>query len=377
MMRDAKIGKRDGMVLTGGLLLTYCAAAILYAEKIRATSDFCPDGSWVLISNTCYTIWKLLLPFVLIGAGLLVVGLTVFRGKPERLEQYLHHGTGSHFTLALLVSLVLLPLVFLLVQLFRQRSLDTVFVVDIYDVPYKHTFLLSLAILAGLLMLVPYLGAYIATVVRRRHFLAAAVEPEPEVADEAAWERPTYDEPAEAWPGSRDEQEPEPEMEPVAETQPPVKAPRPAPAPPAASYQGYAGKNRDVEDLEGIGPVYAAQLREAGVRTTRRLCAADSAELAAASGIGQKHIDVWQAMAELTMVTGIGPQYAEVLARSGMTSIAELKRRSAKALAKQVNDYLGSLENNVLGNVITETRVEGWKDAAKGMRKTRMKVPKD
>ena len=107
MGRDANIRRRDAFVISGGLLLVYGLVAVVWAERLRASSDFCPDGSWVYINSTCYTVWKLVLPLLLIGAGLLIGGLAAFRGRPERLEQRLHHGTGSHFTLALLISCLL------------------------------------------------------------------------------------------------------------------------------------------------------------------------------------------------------------------------------------------------------------------------------
>lgn len=390
MVRDAQIRKRDGMVISGGLLLTYCVAAIVYAEGIRAKSDFCPDGSWVLISGTCYTIWKLLLPLLLIGIGLVAVGLTAFRGRPQRLEQHLHHGTGSHFLLALLISLVVLPLVLLIIQVYREGILGTVFVVEAYGVPYKHTFLLSIAVVIALLMFLPYFVGFLADGVRRRRFLEAATNQEPVPADEPM-EPPEYDEPADDWPGSReapadasiDELLDEPAVTVPAPEPAPSPAPAPSPeaapvaAPDAGHYSGYDGKSRDVEELEGIGPQYAAALREAGVRTTKRLCSEDADALARQSGISAKHIAAWQSMAELTLVKGIGPQYAEAIVRAGIDGIAELKRRSASRIAKQINDYLGGLDNNVLGTGITEARVNGWKEAAKGMRKKRMIVPKD
>ena len=44
----------------------------------------------------------------------------------------------------------------------------------------------------------------------------------------------------------------------------------------------------------------------------------------------------------------------------------------ATVSADQINAYLDTLETNVLGNKITEKRVEGWQAAAKGMRRIRL-----
>ena len=53
------------------------------------------------------------------------------------------------------------------------------------------------------------------------------------------------------------------------------------------------GDGADVESLEGIGPAYAARLREAGVADLGELVAADPADLAAASGIAEGRIRNW------------------------------------------------------------------------------------
>ncbi len=410
MARDEQIHKRNALVLPGGLLLFYSFIAIIYAEALRPDSDFCPDGSWVLINSVCYTVWKLVLPIMLVGAGLVVGGLVGMRGEPERLEQRLYHGTGSHFLLALLISLVVVPVLALLIQLIRQRSLDTVFVVDFYDVAFKHTFLLTIAILLGLMMLLPYLIGYVGTIMRRDDFLRAA-QALAEGEEEEPIEEEIEEEEEPQWPASRAQ---EGEWAPVAEAAPadeestwqpieePVEEPveeqveeelvevveEPDEIPPAELaweddvepegapfYYGYKGGEMDVEELEGIGPKYAAKLKELGVHTTARLRAEDTDTLADRLGVSENHVTNWQRMAELVAVKGVGPQYAEVMVRAGIEGIPELKRRSAARMAKQINDYLETLDVNVLGNAITEARVLSWQEEAKGMRKVRMDVP--
>lgn len=142
-----------------------------------------------------------------------------------------------------------------------------------------------------------------------------------------------------------------------------------------AFYVDYPGDNHEVEDLEGIGPTYGKRLRDAGVHTTARLTFEDAGALANKIQVPRGTVEAWQQMAELVKVKGIGPQYAEALVRAGVGGIAELKRRSPARVAQQINDYLAGLDNNVLGNKITEKRVEGWKESARAMKKVRLQVP--
>lgn len=140
-------------------------------------------------------------------------------------------------------------------------------------------------------------------------------------------------------------------------------------------YFDYPGDNHEVEDLEGIGPTYGQRLRDAGVHTTARLAYEDAGKLATAIQVPRGTVEAWKQMAELVKVKGIGPQYAEALVRAGVTGIAELKRRSPARMAEQINNYLATLDVNVIGNKITEKRVEGWKEAAKPLKRVKLQVP--
>jgi predicted flap endonuclease-1-like 5' DNA nuclease len=160
----------------------------------------------------------------------------------------------------------------------------------------------------------------------------------------------------------------------VQQLQERIKQPAPV-AVPERAYYDYPGDVHPVEDIEGIGAIYGDKLRAVGVHTTARLCFEDAQELADKVGVPAKTVQTWQAMSELVKVKGIGPQYAEALARSGIDGIASLKRRAASTITDQVNAYLDSLEVTVVGTKISEARVEGWKKAAEGMKRVRLKEP--
>ena len=109
-----------------------------------------------------------------------------------------------------------------------------------------------------------------------------------------------------------------------------------------------------------------------GIETTARLCYEDSARLAKALGVPTKTVDEWKAMAELLKVGGIGPQFAEALARSGVMGIGDLKRRSATGIAEDVQAYLDRSDG---GQKVTARRVETWQQSAQSLRRVRQKVP--
>lgn len=151
-------------------------------------------------------------------------------------------------------------------------------------------------------------------------------------------------------------------------------APTPVLAP-TEVYYDYPGDSADIEAIEGIGAIYGERLRKLGVHTTARLTYEETASLAERMELPRRTVEQWKHMAELIKVNGIGPQYAEALVRAGIEGIAELKRRSPAKIADQVNAYLDTLDNNVLGVKITEKRVEGWQDKARPMKRIRLQVP--
>ena len=373
MGRDARISRRNALLIPGWLLIVYSLAAITYAEGIRARSDFCADGGYVLINGLCYTVWKLVLPLLLIGIGLAIGGALGFKGAPERLEQRLHHGSPTHVLLAVLISFLVVPILALGVQFYRQSANGITYQVELLGVAFEHVFLLEVAILIAALILLPFAIALVGDMRRRQDFLDAAAQPQEQILqergsddghrepDEAFEEDETED-----WPDSRSEENTnEDDSQPLLLDEDADQD----------TFLAYHLAPMPVVELEGIGDAYAKRLNDAGIETTLRLLAEEPAALAERTGIASGHIESWQKMAEFTAVKGIGPQYAEALVRAGISGVAELKRRSAATLAKQVTDYLAGLDNHVLGTAITEARIKGWQEAAKGMRKARQLIP--
>jgi len=104
--------------------------------------------------------------------------------------------------------------------------------------------------------------------------------------------------------------------------------------------------NRNIQDIEGIGPKYAELLGQAGITQTDQLLAAGGTakgrdELAERCGINGKLILKWVNMCDLFRVKGVAGQYAELLEAAGVDTVKELRNRNPANLAgkmREVND---------------------------------------
>ncbi len=87
-----------------------------------------------------------------------------------------------------------------------------------------------------------------------------------------------------------------------------------------------------IEQIEGIGEVYAEKLAVAGIATTDDLlekCAKASGRkaVAEASGISPKLILKWTNHADLMRINGIAGQFSELLEAAGVDTIKEFRHR--------------------------------------------------
>lgn len=87
-----------------------------------------------------------------------------------------------------------------------------------------------------------------------------------------------------------------------------------------------------LEVIEGIGPVYAKQLRAAGVRSVEALLQAGAtpegrAQLEEKSGIGPALILEWVDLSDLMRIRGIGEEYSDLLEEAGVDTVRELRNR--------------------------------------------------
>lgn len=128
-----------------------------------------------------------------------------------------------------------------------------------------------------------------------------------------------------------------------------------------------------IDEIEGIGPVYAAKLGEAGVRTTDDLLeqggsAAGREKLAEAAGVSTGQILKWVNHVDLMRLDGVGSEYSDLLEAAGVDSCAELARRNPANLAQTFAE-LDAARPNWIRRVPGEATVAGWVEQAKTFEK--------
>jgi uncharacterized repeat protein (TIGR01451 family) len=138
-----------------------------------------------------------------------------------------------------------------------------------------------------------------------------------------------------------------------------------APAAPAEAPMAALEADRPAIDIEGIGETYAKKLEKMGINTIHALRQANAAEVAKKTGAPETTVREWMAMAELIDVKGVGKQYAELLVRAGVTSIAQLAASDAKELAGRIEEVQEGREVRIQGGPAGVKTVKGWIKAAK------------
>jgi predicted flap endonuclease-1-like 5' DNA nuclease len=132
----------------------------------------------------------------------------------------------------------------------------------------------------------------------------------------------------------------------------------------------WEGLMTNLETIEGIGPVYASQLRAAGTATVEALLAAGATpagrqELEERSGIGHSLILEWVNIADLMRIKGVGEEYSDLLEEAGVDTIKELRNRVPENL------YEALVKTNEAKRLVrrlpTLDMVRGWVQQAKAL----------
>lgn len=123
-------------------------------------------------------------------------------------------------------------------------------------------------------------------------------------------------------------------------------------------------------DIQGIGPSYAEKLAKVGIRTTDALlregCSPDGRKMIAAStGISQDLILKWVNMADLYRIKGIGSQYSELLEAAGVDTVVELSKRVGENLHGKMTEV--NQAKNLVNGLPGLKRVQKWIEQAKAL----------
>jgi predicted flap endonuclease-1-like 5' DNA nuclease len=127
-----------------------------------------------------------------------------------------------------------------------------------------------------------------------------------------------------------------------------------------------------IKDIEGIGPVYAKKLIEAGIKTTDDLLKAGATakmreELGKKTGIEHKLILEWVNLADLYRIKGVGSEYSDLLEEAGVDTIVELAKRVPENLHAKMLEVNG--KKNLVRRPPPMSSVKNWVEQAKKLKR--------
>ena len=123
-----------------------------------------------------------------------------------------------------------------------------------------------------------------------------------------------------------------------------------------------------LENVEGIGAVYGARLRAAGVRSIPDLLSKGSTprgrqEIAEKAGISPKLVLTWVNHADLKRIKGVERQYSELLEAAGVDTVVEPAQRRADNLHQAMLQT--NQEKRLVRRPPALSMVERWIEQAK------------
>jgi hypothetical protein len=156
MHKDPNLRKRDALVIPGGLLALFSLIGMLYVALVRGDQGTCEDASLIVFAGACRSaLLVLAIPFI-VGLALLAVGVLKFR---SRATCRIGHGSWAHFGLAVLITLVVLPVIGYLAA---PSLVGEDAAITSGDVDYPVTTLLAGIAGVGFVGLVPFVALYVA-----------------------------------------------------------------------------------------------------------------------------------------------------------------------------------------------------------------------
>ena len=121
-------------------------------------------------------------------------------------------------------------------------------------------------------------------------------------------------------------------------------------------------------DVEGIGPVNAEKLKNAGIGSTDSLLsmggtAAGRKDLASKAGVSEKLVLEWVNHVDLFRIRGVGEEYADLLEEAGVDTVVELAQRKPENLLQKMDEVNAS--KNLVRKMPALSQVEDWVAQAK------------
>ena len=124
----------------------------------------------------------------------------------------------------------------------------------------------------------------------------------------------------------------------------------------------------NLEKIEGVGPKYAAKLKEAGINTQEQLLEKGSTpkgrkELEAATGLSGKLLLNWINRADLARIKGVGEEYADLLEASGVDTVPELAQRNPENLHAKMTEV--NEAKKLVRSMPSAKQISDWVEQAK------------
>lgn len=123
-----------------------------------------------------------------------------------------------------------------------------------------------------------------------------------------------------------------------------------------------------IEEIEGIGPSYAAKLAAAGIKTTDDLLkfccdTKGRTDTSAKTGVGEGVLLKWANLADLMRIKGVGSEYSELLEAAGVDTVKELRTRNAENLTAKMEEV--NAARKLTRAIPTLSSVASWIEQAK------------
>jgi len=124
-----------------------------------------------------------------------------------------------------------------------------------------------------------------------------------------------------------------------------------------------------IESIEGIGPVYGAKLRNAGIPTVAEMLAADPENVANICDVNVEQAERWIAMSRFSWLDTVSEEDAEAIVfATGMEDLKSLSEANAEGLYQKITDALAEGDVRVpAGYKFSVEQIQKWIDEAKSL----------